>query len=190
MHSSGLRNRRLMRLMRSAPFVVHALRWALPPQTWAGLRVGCFFSGPTRDAATRGASSSEWMRSALASFDKVALILAWGHIMPTRVWMKSEGRDHYYQIPLLTNPVHTGPIPELDPWSVAADVDETLVRQLQAIATIAAAAEHLPEHEASSVTHSLAPSIMAVERRVPGLRFDPRPHYGRRPDPHIAKRSG
>ncbi len=104
--------------------------------------------------------------------------------------MIAAGRETCFQIPLLTNPIHIGPMPELNPWTMGADMDEDLVRQLQAIATIAAATEHLPVHEAICVRHSLAPSIMAVERRVPGLRFDPRPHNGPRPDPHIAKRSG
>ena len=110
--------------------------------------------------------------------------------MLSRVFIISNGRETCFQIPLLTAPTRMSSVPVLDPWSMAADIDETLVRRLQAIATISAATEHLPEHEAINVRHSLAPSIIAVERRVPTLRFDPRPHSGPRPDPHIAKRSG
>ena len=110
--------------------------------------------------------------------------------MSARVFLRAEGQETCFQIPLLTNPIGIGPIPILDPWSMGASVDDDLVRQLQAIATIAAAAEHLPQHEAVGVRYSLVPSIMAVERRIPGLKFDPRPHDGPRPDPHVAKRSG
>ncbi len=110
--------------------------------------------------------------------------------MSERIFVSSEGKEVCLQIPLLTNPTNIGSVPLLDPWSICSDVDEGLVRQLQAIATIAAASEHLPQHEAIGVRRSLVPSIMAVERRVPGLKFDPRPHNGSRPDPHIAKRSG
>ena len=51
--------------------------------------------------------------------------------MSTRVFIIADGRNTCLPIPLLTNPTHIGSITVLDPWSMGADVDDVLKRQLQ-----------------------------------------------------------